>query len=138
MNSKSNGGLAVEKQSGGKNDMTGSWMTRRRLNDQGEWESVSVYYLDGKEVGESEFRAAFPDCEEVGDFGVSTSWKRPIHSEALGIHPMDIEAAQRAAENKGVPTSYDTEGRPIFTSRQHRARFLKMKGYHARNSYGRD
>lgn len=54
---------------------------------------------------------------------------RPLHSEALAVHPDQIQEATADAKAKGVPVEFDRNGRPVFTSsRQFRA-YAKAYGF---------
>ena len=93
------------------------------------------FYLDGTEVPEAEFRARHPD-QEIGDGSALLGFK-PIHSDALGYHPSQIAEAHEYLAKKGVDCEIDSKGRPVFTSRQQRAKFLKATGYFDRDAgYG--
>jgi len=62
---------------------------------------------------------------------------RPLHSEALAVHPLDARAAAEDSRAKGVPTDFDHQGRPVFTSRAHRKAYFKAYRYYDRNAgYG--
>tara|TARA_R100000458_G_scaffold41260_1_gene38898 strand:- start:1071 stop:1445 length:375 start_codon:yes stop_codon:yes gene_type:complete len=74
---------------------------------------------------------------EQGGFDSNCSnW--PMKSDAAGVHPDQIGEARKEAKRFGVPTNFDGKtGQAIFTSRSHRAEYLKAKGYHDRNGgYG--
>ena len=61
----------------------------------------------------------------------------PLHSDALACDPGNVLEAQEAASTRGVPTEFDREGRPVFTSREHRKQFCEAFGYIDRNAgYG--
>lgn len=47
----------------------------------------------------------------------------PLRSEALAVHPEQRSEAMQVAAKYGVPTDYDSIGRPIFTSAAHRREF---------------
>jgi hypothetical protein len=57
-----------------------------------------------------------------------TSFK-PLHSEALAVHPKDIAQASEDARKKGVPVEFDKQGRPIFTSSQQFRKYCKAYGF---------
>jgi hypothetical protein len=59
----------------------------------------------------------------------------PIHSEALGVHPKQIQEAMAADRRDGVPTDYDRAGRPILRDAAHRRRFLRAKGFFDRSGF---
>lgn len=86
------------------------------------------YFVEGKEVSREEFDSAFPDHRiEPGDVcGAGhqpSAW--PLCSEGAAVHPDQIPEATESAKNKGVPTSFTSDGCPIFTSRQHRKEYLR-------------
>ena len=87
-----------------------------------------AYYLDGKEVTKEEFYTFFqPKNWTMGP--VSLVSFKPLHSEALAVHPKQIEEATEDAKQKGVPTEFDPEGRPIFTSSRHFREYAKRYGF---------
>lgn len=57
-------------------------------------------------------------------------WADGLHSEALAVHPGQVEEARLSAENHGIPTEFDDLGRPVFTSRSHRKRYCRAYNYH--------
>lgn len=58
----------------------------------------------------------------------------PMVSEAMAVHPDQRAEAMKSASEKGVPTDFDSLGRPVFTSAQHRKRYCEKYGYHAKNA----
>lgn len=118
--------------------MRGTIASRRAVGDDGEWVTVAVYTLDGVEVSKEDFDAAFPDHELTGSGpGGHLPGAWPILSDVMGVHPDDIPAAAARDRQLGVPTGYTPDGRAVFESRGHRARFLKAHGYHDRKGgYG--
>ena len=48
----------------------------------------------------------------------------------MGVQPEQIEEATKDAQNRGVPTQFDSQGDAIFTDRSHRKKFLKAYGAH--------
>ena len=87
-----------------------------------------TYWIDNRQVSKEEFDRAFPDKEGVP--GMEYAWDRPLLSDALAVHPSQIEEAREDAKQKGVPTDFTPDGRPILTSRAHRKRYLKAYGFH--------
>jgi|TARA_R100000458_G_scaffold59215_2_gene69150 hypothetical protein len=60
--------------------------------------------------------------------GVSTgscaTW--PMKSDAAGVHPDQVGEYAKDSVRRGVPTEFDkSTGQAIFTSRQHRAKYLR-------------
>jgi hypothetical protein len=95
-------------------------------------------YIEGKEVSREEFDAALPAKPLEGPpAGPSTSgW--PLLSDAMAVHPLDIQEAMDDARRKGVPTNFDPEdGRAEFRDRGHRRDYLRAYGKHDRDAcYG--
>lgn len=70
--------------------------------------------------------------------GSSYSQNWPMKSDACGVHPSDVDKAGRASAQMGVPTRFDSNtGQAIFENRNHRAKYMKARGFHDRNGgYG--
>lgn len=68
--------------------------------------------------------------------GGCAAW--PQRSDAAGAHPSQCKEFSENSAKMGVPTEFDSKtGQAIFTSRSHRAQYLKMAGLHDRNGgYG--
>jgi hypothetical protein len=49
----------------------------------------------------------------------------PMRSAALSVHPKQIKQATERARALGVPTDFHPSGDPIFTSKGHRAAYMK-------------
>jgi hypothetical protein len=94
-----------------------------------------TYFVDGKEVTEAEFWAAAPVVQEFsGDSLIG--WK-PIESDALGVHPSQINEAREDAIKKGVPTDFTPTGEPILRTREHRKKYMQAYGFYDRDAgYG--
>lgn len=99
-----------------------------------------TWWIDGQEVSEAEFTRAFPPAEASnvqGTAGDSLVGFKLLPSDSLGVHPRQIKEARESALNKGVPTEFDSKGRPIFTSRLHRKRYCQAYGFFDRDAgYG--
>jgi hypothetical protein len=85
------------------------------------------WYIDGQEVTEAVFLEAFPD-KPIGDGSGLVGWK-PIASDALAVHPSQVEEARADAIKKGVPTDFLPDGRPILRTREHRKEYMRRYGY---------
>lgn len=70
--------------------------------------------------------------------GSSFSQNWPMRSDACGVHPSDADKAGKASAEMGVPTRFDSKtGQAIFESRNHRAKYMKARGFYDRNGgYG--
>jgi len=62
----------------------------------------------------------------------------PMASYAVGVGASEVPAAMEVDKKGGVPTRYTKDGDPEFTSRGHRKKYLKLHGFHDRNSYNGD
>ncbi len=68
-----------------------------------------------------EFYAAQHSQEKAPEPCSLVSFK-PMASDALAVHPKQIEGMKEVDKKKGVSVEYTADGRPIFTSsRQFRA-----------------
>ncbi len=95
-------------------------------------QSVWHYFLDHKEVPAEEYWAAYPltEAEKGSQAGSSLVGWKPIVSDALACHPKQVKEAEALAKARGVPTEFQPDGRPIFTSRSHRREYMKQHGFH--------
>lgn len=61
----------------------------------------------------------------------------PMASYAAGVSPEEVPAMMKIDEAAGVKTRYTPDGDPVFESRGHRKKYLKVHGLHDRNGgYG--
>lgn len=97
------------------------------------------YFIDGREVGRAEFNRLIPDL------GAPTTKPRagskcavmPKLSDALAVHPDQVQEAREDAIKKGVPTDFAADGRAVIRSRAHQKAYLKAYGFHNRDGgYG--
>jgi hypothetical protein len=84
------------------------------------------YFIDGKEVTKAVFDSHFPD-KPIGPEAL-VGWK-PIVSDALAVHPKQVQEATENAAAKGVPTEFLPDGRPVMRTRAHRKAYLKAYGF---------
>ena len=104
-----------------------------RLNRSG-----THYYLDGREVTEAEYRERYP-APELGQGGIpgglhSKGW--PIYSDALAVHPKQIEAAKARNKKHGLNIEYDPkDGRAILPDNGARRKLMKIEGCHDNDCY---
>ena len=93
------------------------------------------YFLGDREVTAKEFHAAFPKRSlAVPPAGPAlTGW--PIVSDALAVHPKQVKEAEAAARKHGVPTEFTPLGQPILRDRNHRRRYMKVRGVYDRHSF---
>ncbi len=71
-----------------------------------------------------EYEKSLPSGK-IGDGSGLIGWK-PLHDEALAVLPSQVKEAQHYAEKHGVPTDFDSDGCPIYRTRQHRKAYHKL------------
>lgn len=121
--------------------MIGKIQHKQRLDADGEWQDFKTFILDGKEVTEAEWNKAFPPQPLVGPNGEIVGGMPlkgyPFVSEAMAVHPDQIPEAREHAIKNGVPTDFDSEGRPVVRDRQHKKELCRALGYFDRDAgYG--
>lgn len=108
----------------------------RRVYDSKSGESLEVpeYQLDGKVVSKEEFDRAFPP-KKAGEFG-TMNYKRPLFSDALGVHPEQIPEAMEHDKKSGVVgVEYLPDGRAVFTSEAQMRKAMKAVKIHRNNCF---
>ncbi len=88
------------------------------------------FWIDGKMVSEKEFWRRFPPAQEAATGPCSLSSVPKMVSSSVAVHPDQVEEAVESAKRKGVPTEFQRDGRPVFTSRAHQRRYLKAYAMH--------
>lgn len=68
--------------------------------------------------------------EAAGDSLVG--WARPVESDALAVHPSQVEGAREDARQKGVSVEFLPDGRPVFTSSRQFREYAKRYGFRHR------
>ncbi len=94
------------------------------------------------QVQAEEFKALFPD-RPVADSNGSTfggTWRRPIQSDALAVHPRQIPEVMERNRRHGLHIEYNPEdGRPILADRGQRRDLMRIEGCHDNDGcYGDD
>jgi hypothetical protein len=84
------------------------------------------YLVDGQLYTPNAYKALLEGCSATGNCFPNF---KPLHSEALAVHPTQIQEARDVAKAKGVPTDFDSSGRPIFTSSRHFREYAKRHGF---------
>jgi hypothetical protein len=88
----------------------------------------TTFWVDGVRVSRAEFFALFPPvASQSGDGLISF---KPLASDALAVHPSQVEEATLDARKKGVPTEFLPDGRPVFTSSRHFQEYARRYGFH--------
>lgn len=100
------------------------------------------FFIDGKQVSKKVFdkkmNASIPkDRRGIAPGGRKKRWRNwPMASDAMGVHPKQIELARKLDRDRGAPpTEYTKDGRPIWTSEKHKRAFCRAHGTHDNNSY---
>ena len=106
-------------------------MKDQEVMRKGKW----IFFLNNKEVTEKEYRAVYPLPEQGGVFAGPALSGWPLISDALKVHPKQIELAKKMDKDRGVHVDYTSAGQPIFQNREHRRQFLRAHGKIDRNSY---
>jgi hypothetical protein len=108
---------------------------------------VQVYEVNGRRVTKAQYEKAAPKKLGLAGRGKvkgvqahhligqhPAGW--PFASDALGVHPQQIELAKKRDRDRGAPpTEYTKIGQPIMQSPSHMRAFLKAHKYHHRNSF---
>ena len=77
------------------------------------------------------------DMGVVRKKSMQTAGNWPMASYAAGVSDSEVPEMRAIDEKAGVPTEYNEEADPVFTSRGHRKRYLKAHELHDRNGgYG--
>lgn len=64
-----------------------------------------------------------PTGVAVGKRNAPGGW--PLHSDSAGVHPSQRQEAYDDSVKNGVATEFDPDGCAVFTSREHRRKYLK-------------
>jgi hypothetical protein len=112
----------------------------KRLNPEtGDFDFDWLYFLDGKEVTEAEYRARYPMPESrAGDIVGGTPLRGWPMRDKLGfaVHPDQVDEANDRNREHGVNVVSDrATGDAIIPDRAERRRLLKLEGKIDRNSY---
>lgn len=93
------------------------------------------YSLDGRDCTKEEFDAAFP-ARELGPTapGGLVGW--PMYSEAMAVHPAEIEKAMEKDRRIGAPvTEYDSNGCPKLENPGHHRQYRRAHGFRHNSSF---
>ncbi len=77
------------------------------------------------------------DLGIVRKTSAQTAGNWPMDSYAAGVDPSEVPAMMKIDAKYGVKTDYTEDGDPVFTSKGHRKKYLKVHKMHDRNAgYG--
>ncbi len=92
---------------------------------------VNKYFADDREVSRKELDRIFPNriadlllAGKSPDGHRSACWPQ-TGSDALAVHPKQINEASQLARDRGVNTEFTSEGQPIFSSAGHRRAYCQ-------------
>lgn len=80
------------------------------------------------------YKTLYHRTRKTGRAGGNRPWSRPLASDALAVHPKQVKEATDDAAKKGVPTDFDSLGRPLFRDRNHRKRYCQAYGFYDRDA----
>jgi hypothetical protein len=85
-----------------------------------------------KQVSKTEFDEIFKPVEDLGGDGSGLiAWHKPIESDALAVHPKQIQEAMARNARHGLYIDYNpADGRPILRDRDQRRRLMKIEKCH--------
>lgn len=91
-----------------------------------------VYKINGQEVEPSKFRKHRSRTIQRGIPYASKTFRETtkLVSESAAVHPKQVADAEEHARQNGVPTHFDSEGRPEFRSFVHQEKYLRLIGMH--------
>lgn len=89
-----------------------------------------AWFLDGVSVTKEAFDAAFPD-KEVGECGGHRPACWPMVSEAMAVHPDQVDDANARAKRHGLTgVKYNKKGFVELSDRGSRKKLLRLEGFH--------
>ncbi len=105
-----------------------------------------TFYLDDREVTEAEYNAATPqkldevlrDTSAVRNLPAGhqpSCW--PMVSNALSVHPKQVDEANNRAKRHGINVLYKRNGQVVIPDRNERRKLLSLERMHDRlGGYG--
>lgn len=89
---------------------------------------VMKFFLGDREVTRAEYDARLVDKPIEDPLPAQTLGIWPIMSEAMAVHPSQVQEAYVDSVKKGVPTEFDKMGRAKLTNRAHRKAYFDAYG----------
>jgi hypothetical protein len=65
---------------------------------------------------------------EMGRSCTSACW--PMVSDALAVHPKQVQQARERAKRHGINVEYKSNGQVVIPDRAERRRLLRLEGFH--------
>jgi hypothetical protein len=100
------------------------------------------FYIGGKEVTAEQFAKIAPNrIEDLLKSRImlasATPGAWPMRSEALAVHPDEVQMANERNHKAGLATTYDSDGIAIIPTREERRKLLRAEGLHDKHAgYG--
>jgi hypothetical protein len=91
------------------------------------------YFLGDRRVTKEEYDRRFPSklaelfAGELLAAHGTTCW--PMRSEALAVHPSQVQEANERAKRHGLGTRYEADGTAVIPSRDERKKLLRLEGF---------
>ncbi len=95
------------------------------------------YFLGHREVTREEYEAVYPLPLDGGLMPgkAVTTWRKPVKSIAMMVHPDQIEEAKAEDQKRGVSVEYTPQGEPVYRERSTRKAHMRAYGRIDRDSY---
>jgi len=61
---------------------------------------------------------------------IETTWSKPVLSDAMGVHPNQIQGCVEDARKRGIEIEFAPDGRQVFRSRKARKEYCRSEGFH--------
>ncbi len=100
-------------------------------------EERTRYFVDGRQVEKAEFdrlmaeeKAGLPQIGDDPEMTGNRPWSRPIVSDALQVHPRQVQAVRERNAKHGLDVEYRPDGKPVLRDRAQRRKLLRIEGKH--------
>lgn len=99
------------------------------------------YWIDGQQVTEAAYHAAFPskleELLEAKEVKIEGGGHWPLVSDALGVHPDQVDEANLRNKKAGVAVEYNRKGQAVIPTRGERRKLLRLEQFHDKDGgYG--
>lgn len=117
--------------------MKGTIRLKRSLDADGNWQTISAYLIDGKEVTESEWDAVFPPAPEgVGEFSTISPSCWPMKATMnFAVLPEQVAEANTRNRALGLSSHYERDGTCVIPTPAERRKLMKANGQIDRSGY---
>lgn len=117
--------------------MKGTIRLKRTLDANGDWQTQSLFLIDGKEVTEAEWDEKFPPAPEgVGQFSTISPKGWPMRSQAgFACIPQQVDEYNARNKALGLASHYERDGTCVIPSPAERRKLMKANGQIDRSGY---